>query len=160
MIPLASQPTERFEPTLTAASPLHIGVLERLGCTKPLVWGKHQESPEEIQSLWRSVWWQEGIQSLSWPAASSRHLLSRPFTQAPSPNLFVVQAGLPILCLSLFCLSGSPKTDMQAVWIDPSQLSDQPPQPWQVPPAFLAPTSGFGDFPMAPVQLEELFQGS
>lgn len=41
--------------------PLHVGVLQGLGCAEPLVGGKHQESREEVQGIWRSVGGQEGI---------------------------------------------------------------------------------------------------
>lgn len=37
--------------------PLHIGVLQGLHCAKPLVWGKHEQSPEEVQGLWGGVRW-------------------------------------------------------------------------------------------------------
>lgn len=59
------------------ASPLHVGVLQRLGCAKPLVGGEHQESPEEVQGLRRCVRGQEARQRLTRPAGARGPFLSR-----------------------------------------------------------------------------------
>lgn len=50
--------------------PLHVGVLQCLLSTKPLVRSKCQESLEEVQGFWGGVWRQEGVQRLPWPAGS------------------------------------------------------------------------------------------
>lgn len=73
----------RGHPTRTRARaglsslPLHVGVLQSLGCTEPLVRGKHQESTEEVQGLWGRVGRQEGVQRVPWPAGTERRPLSR-----------------------------------------------------------------------------------
>ena len=53
-----------------AMESLHVGVLQRLLCTKALVRSKRQESLEEVQGFWGGVWRQEGVQRLLWPAGS------------------------------------------------------------------------------------------
>lgn len=59
-----------FEVRPLCTSPLHVGVLQRLLCTKPLVGSKRQELLEEVQGFWGGVWRQEGVQRLPWPAGS------------------------------------------------------------------------------------------
>lgn len=68
--PSPSQGGAGRDAALSPALPLHVGVLQCPGCAKPLLRGKYQESPEEIQGLRGCVWRQEGVQRLPWPAGA------------------------------------------------------------------------------------------
>ena len=67
---LPAQPFVHSEVHPLRVLPLHVGVLQRLLCTKARVRSKRQESLEEVQGFWGGVWRQEGVQRLLWPAGS------------------------------------------------------------------------------------------
>lgn len=81
-----------LHPARAPPLPLHVGVLQCLGCAETLVRGKYQEAPEEIQGLRGCVWRQEGVQRLPWPVGARYCPLSR-CRLLPHPHLWQLRFG-------------------------------------------------------------------